>query len=933
MRLVIRDEEWKVTKVENNSIDEKTLYCQGVSTLVRDSEGVFLVAVEEIEQVDPTKVEFILDESPFFRKSRIYIESLLRQKIPTDTDLHIAHRAAMDLMNYQLEPAKIALDNTRPRILIADTVGLGKTLEAGILMSELIARGKGKRILVVTLRSMMTQFQKELWNRFTIPLVRLDSKKITQLKHTLPANYNPFFYHDKTIVSIDTLKNNDYYRTHLEKSRWDIIVIDEAQNVAERGQKEAQRAKLARLLAKCSDTLILLSATPHDGRSKSFASLMNMLDPTAIYNSDNYGKNDIKGLCIRRFKKDIASEAKDAFLERNVAVMECQASPAEEAALGILAGLKLKMDAVAARSNNRLFKVALEKALFSSHKACLQTVGNRIKKLDPPKNDSQKSDLAELGRLKSTLEEIEPRDFSRYQKLVALLNDPAYGWTGKTDDRVVVFTERIETMRFLAAQLKKDLGFKDEAIQEIHGGMRDVEQQEIVDNFGRTESSVRLLVASDVASEGINLHYLCHRLIHFDIPWSLMLFQQRNGRIDRYGQPRRPDIRYLKILSKNERIGGDIRILDILVKKEEQAHKNIGDPGLLMGKYNIEEEEGVTAEAMESGTAPDVFEAFLDSRQAEFDPFEAMMRAAEPGASRQKTKDDTTLFSDVEFLETALPMLSRSGDDKVKRLESVHGVEITFSSELHKRLDALLPDEAIPEAGYLKLTTDKKFAMEEIKRSFQHSLSEKSWPKTQYLWKLHPLVKWINTQGSLLYGRNEAPIMGFPKGLSKSELMFVIAGSMPNRRSTPVVDEWFGLLFKNGRFSQALTMEDLVVKTKLIQDNLPNRQAVAPSSVVLAKSLLPKVVEEAKKVLAGHCEKYKKSVEHKISEEIDKLDTLEKHHVDFIKKNTEKERLRKEKLRDIDVLFGEFINFVHETMEIGESPYIKVVAAVTGVDD
>ena len=141
---------------------------------------------------------------------------------------------------------------------------------------------------------MMTQFQKEMWNRFTIPLVRLDSNKIQKIRAQLPSNYNPFFYYDKTIVSIDTLKRDVQYRTHLENSWWDIIVIDEAQNVAERGSRQAQRSRLAQLISGRSDTLIMLSATPHDGRSESFVSLMNMLDPTAIANPHDYRKEDIK---------------------------------------------------------------------------------------------------------------------------------------------------------------------------------------------------------------------------------------------------------------------------------------------------------------------------------------------------------------------------------------------------------------------------------------------------------------------------------------------------------------------------------------------------------------------------------------------------------------------------------------------------------------
>ena len=328
MRLIIRDEEWMVKKIETNSLDKKTLHCVGISSLVKDHEAMFLTDIEKTEQVDPAKVRLVPDDSPFFRRSRLYIESQWRQKIPTDTNLHIGNRAAMDTMNFQLEPAQIALRKPRQRILIADAVGLGKTLEAGILMSELIARGKGKRILVVTVKSMMTQFQKEMWNRFTIPLVRLDSNRISRIRASLPTNYNPFFYYDKTIVSIDTIKRDVEYRTHLENSWWDIIVIDEAHNVAERGN-QAQRARLAKLLAERSDTLIMLSATPHDGRSESFASLMNMLDPTAIADPHDYKKEDIKGLCVRRFKKDIKDQVQGAFKEIKVNLEKCDASAKE----------------------------------------------------------------------------------------------------------------------------------------------------------------------------------------------------------------------------------------------------------------------------------------------------------------------------------------------------------------------------------------------------------------------------------------------------------------------------------------------------------------------------------------------------------------------------------------------------------------------------
>jgi SNF2 family DNA or RNA helicase len=261
---------------------------------------------DEIKILDPATTNLVQDTSQAFEQSLLYIESQLRQATPNDEKIHIAHQAAMDLVPYQLDPAIQALKQPRQRILIAAAVGLGKTLEAGILVTELIQRGRGKRILVLTLKSMMTQFQKEFWSRFTIPLTRLDSNGLQRVRGRIPGNHNPFYYYDKSIISIDTLKQDNEFKNYLEQAYWDIIVIDEVHNVADRGTS-SQRAALAQLLATRSDTLIMLPATPHDGRARSFASLMNMLDPTAIADPDSYVKEDFngKGLVVRRFEKDI----------------------------------------------------------------------------------------------------------------------------------------------------------------------------------------------------------------------------------------------------------------------------------------------------------------------------------------------------------------------------------------------------------------------------------------------------------------------------------------------------------------------------------------------------------------------------------------------------------------------------------------------------
>ena len=940
MRAVIRDEEWLIKKIETNSLGHQVLQCVGITPLVRNRDTIFLTDLEQIQIVDPASIQLIADSSPFFKRSLLYLESQWRQQLPTDRNLHIGHKAAMDPMPYQLDPTKLSLQRPRQRILIADTVGLGKTLEAGILMSELIARGKGKRILVVTVKSMMTQFQKEMWNRFTIPLVRLDSNRIQKIRASLPSNYNPFFYYDKTIVSIDTLKRDVEYRTHLEKAYWDIIVIDEAHNVAERGDHQAQRSRLAKLLANRSDTMIMLSATPHDGRAKSFASLMNMLDPTAIADPENYTPEDIKGLCIRRFKNDVKDQVNGSFLERQVTLEHCHASAQEEHAFDLLAEMQLEMDAGKANNTGRLFKTNLEKSLFSSPAACCKSIEARLKKLYKKYTVDDISDIRLLEELHTALGQVTPENFTRYQKLLELLRSDSYGWNPKDPgDRVVIFTERIETMNYLVEHLRTDLGLKSSAIQEISGGMSDAEQQRIVEDFGRTESPIRILVASDVASEGLNLHYLSHRLIHFDIPWSLMVFQQRNGRIDRYGQQKRPDIRYLLIESNNKQIKGDMRIIEILIQKEEQALKNIGDPALLLGKFNVEEEETVIAEAIESGSDADTFAQSLDADAQEFNPFEALMAAAsetEETAIEQlsETVSDETLFTDKEYLEQAVQYINQTDSNPVQELQTVSGLDIRLTPEMERRLRALIPEEAMPQGETLRLSDDKAFCMEQMRTSMQKNMDEAAWPSSQYLWKLHPIFSWVNDKAGLLFKRAEAPVLGLPGVLYPGEALYIVSGSVPNLKSTPLIDEWFGLLYRDGQFIQRLSMEEVVQKAGLRSARIPNTNCITNQSIVAASSLLHDVVTQAKTYLTERYQQYQAEMNPKLDAEVDKLIELQEKHKEYYQTTLfEHERQLQEQERRVDKLFDDFTNWVKETLTIQNNPYIRIVSVLMGVSE
>ena len=192
-QVMVRDEEWFVRSVDVRGVDGMMLKVIGRGELVRDQEATFFTELDYIEPLRPDKATLSLDDSPAFRRSRLFIEALLRKTpLPSsETRLAIGPRQLLNDLEYQKRPAQLALEALRPRLLIADSVGLGKTLEVGILLSELIRRSRGERILVVTPRHILEQFQHELWTRFSIPLVRLDSEGIQRVRQKIPATRNP----------------------------------------------------------------------------------------------------------------------------------------------------------------------------------------------------------------------------------------------------------------------------------------------------------------------------------------------------------------------------------------------------------------------------------------------------------------------------------------------------------------------------------------------------------------------------------------------------------------------------------------------------------------------------------------------------------------------------------------------------------------------
>lgn len=329
----MRDEEWVVSSTEPAG-DGWKVRCIGRTELVRGMAATFFTGLDKIERLDPAEAELVQDTSPGFRRSRLWVEAV-RRKTPVplhEPGLTVAQHMLLDRNEYQRQAVQRALDPSRlrPRLLIADAVGLGKTLEIGMTLAELQRRGRADRVLVVTPRHVLEQMQFELWTRFGIPLVRLDSDGIAKVRRDLPASRNPFTKFPKVIVSIDTLKSARY-RAHLEHHRWDVVVIDEAHNLA---RTATLNSRLARTIAPNTEALILASATPHNGDAESFANLVQLLDPTAIADPKNYQLSDIEHLFIRRHRNspDVAREVGTTWAKRPPPqVLPVYASPAEDA--------------------------------------------------------------------------------------------------------------------------------------------------------------------------------------------------------------------------------------------------------------------------------------------------------------------------------------------------------------------------------------------------------------------------------------------------------------------------------------------------------------------------------------------------------------------------------------------------------------------------
>lgn len=247
-----------------------------------------------------------------------------------------------------------------------------------------------------------------------------------------------------------------------------------------------------------------------------------------------------------------------------------------------------------------------------------------------------------------------------------------------------------------------------------------------------------------------------------------------------------------------------------------------------------------------------------------------------------------------------------------------------------------MPPEAMPSDDYLRLSPDREYCMKDMQRCMQNELAESAWPATQYLWKLHPVFNWIEDKAGIFYKRNEVPVLGLSNSIETNEMIFLVAGMIPNRKSTTIVDEWFGVYYKDNKFVETLSMSKVMQKTHMNAKE-PNTQKVTVQQIAWGQSLLQDVVEQAKHIMTQKCAEYKSNIDPYIYEEMERLEALENRHKDaqlsiFDMKIAGMQRKKSQKEREIEKIFDDFMTWEKDTLEIEEKPYIRIIAVITGVN-
>lgn len=567
--------------------------------------------------------------------------------------LQAPFRSGITIEDYQLEPVVRALRSPRTSLLIADDVGLGKTIEAGLVVQELLLRHRARTALVVCPAALQLQWRDELREKFGLEFRVVDRALLAQLRRTRGVGANPFAHYPRLIVSIDWLKAELGMRLLREAlpphpeipRRYDVLIVDEVHNCAPAGAagryaRDTLRTQAIRTLAPHCEHRLFLSATPHNGYDNSFYALLELLDPHRFARGIRPDPEAVREVTVRRLKSDLkAEDGTPRFPKRRVVMLEVEHPEHERA---VHRDLVAYGEARARRLHGTdSAKVAadfvvtlLKKRLFSSPAAFLRTLEVHrdtvtrerpaAKPLPPTvlrtlfdeaeaTLDDERSDVGEAARealaVAASTEDSRPsrEELELLERMIAYAAKAAVTEDARTerlldwvsghvaaDERVIVFTEYRATQRYLQERLAAR-GIAGKRVELLDGTTDEHERERIKSQWQEPPADypVRVLLATDAASEGISLQRHCHLLAHAEIPWNPNRLEQRNGRVDRHGQTA-PEVLVHHLVSagwRTERRGsleGDLDFLARVVDKVEQIRLDLGSAGPVIARQ-IEE--------------------------------------------------------------------------------------------------------------------------------------------------------------------------------------------------------------------------------------------------------------------------------------------------------------------------------------------------------
>lgn len=503
------------------------------------------------------------------------------------------HASSIEALPHQITAVYGEMLPRQPlRFLLADDPGAGKTIMAGLLIKELIIRGDLERCLIVAPGSLVEQWQDELKEKFG-----LDFRIVTRDQIEASLTGNPFVDHGKLILRLDMAARSDELKAKLEASPdWDLIICDEAHRMSAsyfgNEVKETQRHRLGKLLGAITRNLLLMSATPHNGKEADFQLFMGLLDGDRFEGKPREGvhKADVSDMMRRLTKEELYRfDGTPLFPERRAYTATFQFSP-EEAALytAVTDYVRNEMNRADRvgddkRRNNVGFALQiLQRRLASSPAAIHRSLQRRLDRLetrlgeerlgrkapaptvaayDPDDFDEATGEEVEAieeavldqATAAQTVAELEAeilllRDLTaqalsvrrsgkdaKWRELDSILDhdlmfDPCTGGRRK----IIIFTEPKDTLEYLAEKIRTRLGDTD-AVAVIHGGVAREARRAAIAAFN-DDPKVRVLIANDAAGEGVNLQRGAHLMVNYDLPWNPNRLEQRFGRIHRIGQ-------------------------------------------------------------------------------------------------------------------------------------------------------------------------------------------------------------------------------------------------------------------------------------------------------------------------------------------------------------------------------------------------------------